>query len=246
MNRPLAITLVAFALTAASCSGGQGSPAPALVQRVDVFGPTAVGPSLLAGASVQELKALVIGAGGDCPSDCWSGSSDPAAAYLALIATAPCEDRDLATSLSGSALTITVTWKSTDCRGVAVRSTLDYSLFSVLRGVLPAGPVRVKVRYLGQTAYPGPQAGETLLDLSTPPDPALERAAVAAAVDSARVDAGVGPARDVRLVALYRRHCQGGVDSYVVSLARARSGAPFTGQYVAGSPPPPEQGCPAP
>jgi hypothetical protein len=246
MLRPMAMRLAALALMAASCSTGQGSPPPPLVQRIDGFGPTSVGPSLLAGATVQELKALVTGAGGDCPSDCWNGQAEPTAAYLALIATAPCADREVATSLSGLALTVTVTWKPADCRGVAVRSTFDYSLFSVPRNVLPAGPIRVSVRYRGQTAYPGPPAGETVLDLPTPPDPALERAAVAAAIDSARADAGVGRSRDVRLVVIYRLRCRAGVDSYVVRLTRPGNGAPFTGQYVGGSPPRPEQGCPAP
>ncbi len=245
MPRPPPVALVVLVLVAASCSPSPGSSSPPLLQILDARGPATVGPSVLAGADVAELNALIGGAGGDCPQPCWSTPSDPAAAYFALIATGSCEDRDLATSASGSRLIITVTWKSIECRGIAAQSTVGYSLFSAPRKRLPPAPVPITVRYAGQTVYPGPQTGSTVLDLQ-PTDPAVERGAVAEAIDAARADAGGGAPRDLRLAAVYRLPCPAGVESYVVRLARASGGPQFIGQYVGGAAARPEQGCPAP
>ncbi len=95
------------------------------------------------------------------------------------------------------------------------------------------------------SVYLTPAAGDAVLDLSSPPDAAAEQVAVAAAVAAADAAAGVTP-RSRNLTALYRLHCVSGADSYVVRLSPAAGGPVFTGQYVGGSPVPPEQGCPPP
>jgi hypothetical protein len=176
MQRLLLATLAALSLMAASCAFG--TPSQSLIQVVDQFGPSTVGPSLLAGASIAELSALIKGAGGDCPDACWSQAFDPAVAYFALLASDTCVDRDLITSIGGSTLSIMIAWRPISCIGSAARSTLIYSLFSVPRKSLPTGPVRITARYSGQTVYHHAASGDAILDLIPPGDAAGEHAAV--------------------------------------------------------------------
>ena len=244
MQRLLRATLAALILV--SCSFGGGTPASRpLIQVLDERGPSTIGPSLLAGDSIAELSALIKGGGGDCPDACWSPTSDPAAAYLALVASDSCVDRDLATSIAGSALSITIAWRSISCIGVAARSSLIYSLVAVPRKSLPPGPVRITVRYSGRTVYHHAAPGDAVLDLTPPTDAAAAQSAVAAAVAAAFSDAGLAP-RAGTLTSLYRLHCAGGSDSFVVRLSPTGGGPAFVGQYVGGQKPQPGQRCPAP
>lgn len=244
MQRLLPATLAALSLVGASCAFGTPASQP-LIQVVDERGPSTIGPSLLAGASVAELSAVIKGAGGDCPEPCWSQASDPALAYVALVASDSCVDRDLATSIAGSTLSITIAWRLINCIGVAAQSSLGYSLFSVSRKSLPTDPVRITARYSGQTVYHHAASGDAVLDLTPPSDAATEQAAVSAAVDSAFSDAGLTP-RTATLTALYRLHCSAGSDSFEVRLSPAGEGPAFVGQYVAGQKPSLSQGCPSP
>jgi len=247
MPRRLLLAVVIAALSASGClSGPPPASPPPVLQVIDDRGPATVGPSVLAASSVSELSALIKGAGGDCSGACWDHPSDASSAYVALIATAPCVNRDLAASVSGPSLLVSITWKPVDCRGVAAQSALGYSLFSVRRQLLPAGVDRISVRYAGvQPRYQVPTPGSTAADLSQPPDPAREESAVAIAIEAARVDAGIPP-RSAQLRSLYRLQCRSGQDSYVVSLLPSTGGQLFTGQYVGGRLAQPAEGCPGP
>ena len=244
MQRLLPAALASLSLVWASCAFGT-PPSRPLIQVVDERGPSTIGPSLLAGTSIGELSALIKGAGGDCPDSCWSQASDPAVAYLALVASDSCVDRDIATSIAGSTLSITIAWRLISCIGVAAQSSLGYSLFSVPRKSLPTYPVRITARYSGQTVYHHAASGDAVLDLTPPSDAATEQAAVAAALASAFADAGVTP-RTAALTGLYRLRCSAGSDSFEVRITPAGGGPAFVGQYVAGQKASPSQGCPSP